>query len=135
VPARALLAGVPYEAFMDGTNVGTLIFVLESTTLGVACRYSVEWVLTGGSTSSQCYLDESVAVGREDCASNALGPMSGLVQLAPGQDCDGFNTSGQQTSFFVVMLGERAADGSLDGLIQASAADPYFDAFRAVPVQ
>ena len=132
-PAQALPEGVLYDAFMDGANVGTLLFALDSETPEVACRYSVAWMAPGGDLSAQCYLDEMMVLGRASCAANAQGPLTSLVQTAPSLNCDGFDGNSQQATFFLMALGERAEDGSLDGQVQESAAEPDVDAFRTAP--
>ncbi len=130
-PAHAIPTGVLYDAFMDGVSVGTLVFELDSEIPLVACRYSVDWMAPGNFLSAQCYLDEMMTVGRAICAADASEPMTGLLQLAPSDVCDGFDGNAQETSFFLMALGEHADDGSLDGLVQISAAEPDVDAFSA----
>ena len=133
VPAWALPAGVVYDVTLGGSNAGTMYFVLDSETPEQACRYSVAWTAPRGVLTSQCDLDESLVVGREICGENARGGLTSMVQLVPGQYCDGVDDNGQQISIFILVAGERAEDGSLEGIVQVSAGDWSVVPFNAVP--
>ncbi len=131
--ADALPAGVPYDASLDGSPVGTLRFQLEAEVPGGACRYDVAWDAGYGVFAEQCTLDEATWLGHGSCPENAQGPLTSLVVLAPGQDCQGFDDNGQVNPVFLVLLGEAGSTGVLQGLIQFTAATQMVSAFRAVP--
>jgi hypothetical protein len=133
--AEALSAGVPYAATVDGSPVGTLRFQLEAQIPGGACRYDAAWDFGEGIIfGEQCILDEALSVGHFSCPRNALGPIPSIVVLAPAQDCQGFDGTGQSNPVFMMLLGESASTGALQGLIQFSAATQSVSAFHAAPM-
>ena len=108
-------------------------FELEAQVTGGACRYDVAWDAGYGVFEEQCSLDEATWMGHGSCVENAQVPLTSLVVLAPGQDCQGFDENRQVNPVFLVLLGEAGGTGVLQGIIQFTAATQMVSAFRAVP--
>jgi hypothetical protein len=137
--AEALPTGAAFDAFLEGAPtspailVGKLRFLFDSQVAGGACRYVTEWQNeTGFVTVGQCYLDEATWLAHTSCVENAAGPMQGIVVLAPGQTCTGIDGESQPASIFQLVLAERPTDGSLEGILQYSAASTLVYGFGAV---
>lgn len=137
--AEALPTGAAFDAFLESGPydpailVGKLRFVFDSEIAGGACRYVTEWQTTTGLTTvGQCYLDEATWLTHTSCVQNAAGPMEGIVVLAPGQDCTGMDGEAQPTRIFQLMLGERATDATMEGILQYTAASSVLYGFGAV---
>jgi hypothetical protein len=133
VSAGALPAGVPYQILLGGTKAGTLVFALDAHLAAGACRYAAAWAAGGTVPEDRCYFDEATWLGHESCFENSLGPISSLVVVAPGAPCWGFDTNGQDNAVFLLVLGEHAEDGSLDGVLQFTSASQAVSSFHAGP--
>jgi hypothetical protein len=131
--ARALPSGVPFEAFVDGAFVGTFEFQLDSWITDGACRYVAAVNPGEGVPDELCVLDEATRFGFFGCMANAQQPVLGIVVLTPGQFCQLYDGNGQDNLVFMMLLGENT-DGSLDGIVQFSAATDTLASFRAAPV-
>jgi hypothetical protein len=131
--ARALEAGVPFGAFVDGAFVATLVFEPDAWLEVGACRYIATVDPGEGVPAQMCVLDEATRFGFFSCPENALGPFVSIVVVTPGQFCDLYDAGGQDNQVFVMLLGE-SADGSLDGIIQFSAAASIPSPFHAEPL-
>jgi hypothetical protein len=132
-PAHALPAGVRYHAFVDQGFAGTLDFELDSWIADGACRYVATVSPGDGVPAELCVFDEATWLGFFGCAENAQQPVPGIVVLTPGQFCQLYDAEGQDNLVFSMLLGE-SADGSLDGIVQFTAATNTIAAFHAAPV-
>jgi hypothetical protein len=132
-PARALPSGVPFDAFVDGEFAGTLEFQFDSWIMDGACRY-IAAVNTGhGVPDELCVLDEATRFGFWGCLADTEEPVPGIVVLSPGQFCQLDDGNGQDNLVFMMVVGENT-DGSLDGIVQFTAATSLLAAFYAAPV-
>jgi hypothetical protein len=132
-PASALPSGVPFAAFLDAQFVGTLEFQLDSWITVGACRYVAAINPGEGVPDELCVLDEATRFGFFGCVANAEEPVLGLVVLTPGQFCQLYDGNGQDNLVFMMLLGENT-DGSLDGIVQFSAATNTLASFHAAPI-
>lgn len=130
--ARALSTTTAFAVFVNGSPAGTLRFVLDSVIAGVACRYVAAWQSEDGLATAQCSLDEEMWAGYQSCVEGSAAPIAGIVENIGGPGCAGFDGSNQDTSVFLLMLGE--GDGELDGVIQYTAASSIPSGFEAIAV-
>lgn len=139
-PARALPQNTEMDVHVANgpsmLSMGSVFFALSAQVPGGACRYGMRWVPPGSTLDATCSVDEAKWLGARSCAQNAQGAMHSIVIRAPGASCAGFDIKGFKTDVFQLVLGERAGDPSMVGLIQYSPASPSLYGFRvSTPIE
>jgi hypothetical protein len=108
----------------DADELGILLFDLDADT-GRSCRYYLEWSdnVDTEALSVDCYVDEAKTHGASSCVANSQVAVPTILTNDRRFACTGFNTDGVVTPVFMLVAGESAGTGRLDGVIQFTAAN------------